>query len=227
MRSRLTSVCILSYLMLVAFNSLPADDPPNKDAAKTKANKQSPEKPEKESARPAGLVPLYKFYDKRLFENVYSHRENEIKSLRSIPTMEEQMILGDVSTVKLPDTVRLWRSVRNGDRKHYHYLRAPGQATKMIIESDLFTVYVWKKPGDGRIPIYCHTWIDGTDVCFDPDLNKLRLYREESKKALGVYRLGLHRADFSIPVFYIYPHKDKTDDEKSKPATDSAKAKST
>lgn len=227
MRSWLRSVCLLSYLVLAVSSSLPADDPPKKEAAETKTGKQAPEKPEKKSARPDNLVPLYKFYDKKLFENVYSHRENEIKALRNIQTMEEQMILGDVSTVKLPDTVRLWRSVRNGDRKHYHYLRAPGAATKMIIESDLFTVYVWKKPGDGRIPIYCTTWTDGTDVCFDPDLDRLRQYRDESKKALGVYRPGLHKADFSIPVFYIYPHKDKTDEEKTKPATDSAKPKST
>ena len=207
-------VCAVAFLTVPVTSLLQAEDPPKKEKPSSTTKKESEEKQgkegdEKESERPDNLIPLYRFYDHNLNENVYSHDMGEVNAWRKLAHMKEQIIVGDVSPVELPDTTHLWRAFRLPDRKHFHYLRAPGKAVKITVENRVFSCFVWKKPGEGRIPIYATTWTDGTDACFDPDLDNQRKYRENTKKALGAYRLGLHNRDFSIPAFYVYPHVDE------------------
>ncbi len=190
---------------------LPADDSPNQE--KTPAKKEAAKK-ENKSERPDNLIPLYRFYNTRTNEHAYTHAVDEVEAWRNVSHVDEHFIVGDVSPMELPETIRLWRAIRDKDKKHYYYLRAPGPAVKLTVDDRAFKCYVWKKPGDGRVPVYATTWTDGTDVAFDPNLNNLRKFREDTKKALGTYRLSLGGRDFGIPVFYVYAHPSEETSEK-------------
>jgi|GEM_PF-3512313 len=177
-------------------------------------------KPEKEK-----LVPLYRFYAKDRNEHVYTHDAGEAAAWRKMKNMDEHGPVGLISPVDLPDTIHIWRAVRPKDGKHYHYSKAPGVADRLVVEDKVFHAYAWKKSGDGRIPVYSSTWLDGTDTFFDSDKNNVRKFSRDSKSALGVDRpeQGL--------VFYVYPAPDKdSDDNEVEPekeevsAADKAKA---
>jgi hypothetical protein len=84
----------------------------------------------------------------------------------------------------------------------YFYLEATRPLPKDVsVEAEQIHIYVWTRPGEGRIPIYASTWTDGTDVFLDPSKDNVQKYIEDSKKALGVNRpyLGV--------IFYIYGAK--------------------
>lgn len=193
-----TSVCYLSL----------ADDTPKEKLSSDRQStrKKTTDKKEAVAVRPDNLVPLYRFYDTIRNEHVYTHSEDEADTWRGIKTVNEHLIVGDVSSVELPDTIRLWRAVRASDGKHYHYTRAPGKAVQLTVEDRVFNCYVWKKPGEGRVPVYSTTWTDGTDAFFDTDLAGVRKFRDDSKKALGTIRPAFIGRDFSTPAFYVYPH---------------------
>lgn len=198
----------LVSLFGISSSGLRADNPSKKKTEKAKnepAESKSADK-EQPAERPDNLVPLYRFYNTITNEHAYTHKTKEIEAWRNVDTVKEHFIVGDVSPVELPGTTRLWRAVRDKDKRHYYYLRAPGKAVRLIVDNENFACYVWKKPGEGRIPIYATTWTDGTDCCFDSNLDSLRKFREDTKKALGTYRLSLGGADYSIPVFYVYSH---------------------
>lgn len=218
MRSWMSSIFVLLCLAFSAFGLSLAEDPPPKDEAKD-ADKAST-KNKKESSKgkftkPENLVPVYRFYNERLNEHVYSTNEDELSKWRNISYMKEQCIIGQVSPVGLVDTTRLWRAVRT-DGRHYHYLQAPGKAGNITVEHQVFGAFVWKRPAEGRVPIYSTTWTDCMDVFFERDLNAVRKFKDDSKKALGVDRLPFAGKNFVTPVFYVYPPAD-TDEEAEKP----------
>jgi hypothetical protein len=169
-----------------------------------------------DAKRPAGLLPVVRFYDHDTDEHMYSLQKEELEQWRGLLHFKEHDVVGCASPVELPDTVRLWRAVHRTGR-HYYYLRTSNKPG-LTVESEIFHVYVWKKPGDGRIPIYAHTWTDGGDVFFSGDMDHIRKFKETSFKALGVNRLPLQGRDIGMPMFYLYP---PLDEEKAAAKTES------
>lgn len=154
---------------------------------------------------PEGLVPMVRFYDKVRNQHSYAVDGKELGEWRKVPTVKEHLTIGDVSTVELPGTMRIWRGVRRKDLRHFYYTKAPGRAPDIDVDNDNFKVYVWKKSGDGRIPVYGSTWIDGGDVFFDLDRDNVKKFTDDSKKALNVERKSLG----NTPIFYVYPPNQK------------------
>ncbi len=154
---------------------------------------------------PEGLVPLIRFYDTKRNQHSYAVEEKELAAWRAVPTVKEHLAIGDVSTVELPGTMRIWRGVRRKDLRHYYYTKAPGRAPDIDVDNENFKVYVWKKSGDGRIPVYGSTWIDGGDVFFDLDRDGVKKFADDTKKALNVERKSLG----NTPIFYVYPPNQK------------------
>ncbi len=145
------------------------------------------------AVEPADLVPVYRFYNKNVNEHAYSFLDRELADWRLADNVEEHIVLGKASAEELPGTMRLYRGVHNKTHKHYYYAIARS--------NDNFPLYVWKNAGDGRIGIYGSTWVDGTDVFFDPDLEMVKKFGADSQKALGVKRKSMG----ITPVFYVYP----------------------
>ena len=176
--------------------------------------------------RPENLVPLMRFYDTKFNEHIYSYSTEEMNKWHQLTHVKEHEIIGDVATSKLPGTVPLWRAVRteNNQSRHYYYLEAVKLPPNTFVDAESFKVYVWTKPGDGRVPIYCTTWIDATDAFMHRELKVVEQNREETEKSTGRLRPGMAGKNFKTPVFYVYPHvaKEKDDPEKpteGKPAT--------
>lgn len=155
--------------------------------------------------RPEGLVPLVRFYDKARNQHSYAVSEKELGEWRKVPTVNEHLTIGDVSTVELPGTMRIWRGVRQKDLRHFYYTKAPGRAPNIDVDNDNFKVYVWKKSGDGRVAVYGSTWTDGGDVFFDLDRDGVKKFTDDTKKALNVERKSLG----NTPIFYVYPPNQK------------------
>ena len=161
--------------------------------------------------RPQNLTPLTRFYDKKRNVHAYAYSDEELAAWRAADGIKEHIFVGDITTMELPGTVRLWRAIREKDKKHFYYITAPRAASGVNVDNENFRVFVWKSPGDGRIPIYGSTWTDGTDVFFDPDPNNVKKFAADTKKALGIERKELGpRA-----VFYVYPHP-KEEESQSK-----------
>lgn len=150
---------------------------------------------------PEDLTPLIRFYNEKVNEHAYSSDAAEQAAWRVAPKVKEHLIIGMVSSKELPGTVRLWRGIRTNDKRHIYYTQAPKGAAPMMADNENFQVYVWKKGGDGRIPVYGSTWIDSSDVFFDCDRANVQKFFDNTKKALNVERRSLGQ----LPVFYVYP----------------------
>lgn len=143
------------------------------------------------------IVPLYRFYNTKRFFHVYAYKQGQLEAFRKMEQMEQQKIIGYVLTKEEPGTQRLWRAVRS-DGRHYYYVQAPRRISKNVrVHAREFQVYVWKRGGDGRVPIFANSWTDGTDMYFDPDKKRIEKFAENTKKALGVTR-----PDYGL-VFYV------------------------
>jgi hypothetical protein len=209
MRSRVLSVFVLSSFLMLLTDSLLADDAkPGKTGAKEETAKKKPAK--KDSGKLEDLVSLTRFYDHKINQHLYTYSEDEADKWREIPDVKEHQIIGDISLVSLPGTVPLWRAVRieGKSARHFYYLKSNGVLKNTFIDAPAFKAYVWTKPGDGRIPIYCTTWTDNSDAFFDPSLEIVRTNRSDTKKSTGVQRPGLGGRDVSVAVFYVYPHSE-------------------
>ncbi len=157
--------------------------------------------------RPEDLKPLYRFFDKVRNHHIYTTDEQELADWRLDQNLKEQVIVGEVASTELPGTVRLWRATRQRDGRQFYYTQAPGKAKGVLVDSEKFHVYIWKRAGDDRVGIFGSTWIDGTDAFFDRDRDKVRKYTEATRKALGVERrhLGQNAA------FYVYSSLEEGD----------------
>lgn len=228
MRIRLSCIGTLGLLTLLIPGLDRADEPSKKQAPAAKKQTESQDADskssgKKEETRPEGLLPFIRFYDHNTNEHMYSLDEDELEGWRDLKHFKEHKIVGYSSPVELPETVRLWRAVgKNG--RHFYYLRTPVKAN-LFVESEKFRVWVWKKPGEGRIPIYAHTWTDGGDVYFDGEMYHIRKFKEDSKKALGVTRPPLSGRDIGVAVFYVYPHVEEAKPEDSKETKKEPEAK--
>ena len=150
---------------------------------------------------PSDLVPMYRFYNKKVNEHGYSFLDREVVDWRKADDVDEHLALGRVCAKELPGTIRMYRGIHNKTKRHYYYTVAPREAKDITVDNDNYPLYVWKNAGDGRIGIYGSTWVDGTDVFFDPDLEMVKKYGSDTKNALGVKRHSLGVA----PLFYVYP----------------------
>lgn len=163
---------------------------------------------EEDEPKPPVRVPLYRFYDNKLFKHIYTTSEDELASWRNNPDLKEQIVIGMVSPTEVEETQRLWRSVRRKDKAHHYYIVAPKVLTDAIVEVDAFSVFVWNKQKKGRVPVYASSWTDGTDLHLDCDIKAVEKYIRDSKKALGVNRLPFGGAKLK-PMFYVYPQKEE------------------
>lgn len=141
------------------------------------------------------LVALYRFYDKRLHEHVYTYGDGEPANWRKHPDMEAERIIGYATLDKETGSTRFWRAIR-GDRKHYFYLSAPTGTKGASLEE--FKAYVWTQKGDSRVPIYGCVLPDGTDLFLDPDAKKVSRFSRETLSGIGQKRISYS------PAFYLY-----------------------
>jgi WD40 repeat protein len=149
---------------------------------------------------PSELAPLTRFYNKITNEHWYSFNETELEYWRKNPNIAEQKCVGMISTKKLPGTIRLYRHIRPNGR-HVYAKDPPISARLAALDEVNFEAYVWAEAGDGRIGLYCSTWLDGTDVFFEPASKIVEKFSADSKRVLRVDRLRPTLEHF----FYIYP----------------------
>jgi hypothetical protein len=131
------------------------------------------------------LVALYRFYDKRLREHVYTYGDGEPADWRRNPDMQGETVIGYATIAQVPGTTRLWRAIR-GDGRHYFYLQAPKGLRDIRIED--FIIYVWAQRGDGRIAVYGCTLPDDTDFFLDQDADKVKSLVQDTFTGTGARR---------------------------------------
>ncbi|HYH64545.1 MAG TPA: WD40 repeat domain-containing protein [Urbifossiella sp.] len=141
---------------------------------------------------------LYRFWDSRLNEHVYSYGDGEPADWRRSGVFHNETIVGYVSTEPLPDTDRLYRAYRR-NRLHYFYLGLPPNKGADIERIEAFGVYVWTKPGDGRIPIHFCSLPDGTDPLFDKSLAHIQKATADTLRVQSIQRKVVEN------YFYVYP----------------------
>lgn len=146
---------------------------------------------------------LYRFYDTKKSEHVYTYGRGEPVRLRKLQHMKGEKIIGYISIKQMPGTKRLYTAVRP-DGLHYYYLRAPKGKTYSIEDS---RIWVWTNKKKGQIPIHACFFPDGTSTLFDSDINLIKNSIKGAKLSTGRKRL-LKRS-----VFYIY-EKPKTESDK-------------
>lgn len=143
------------------------------------------------------LVTLHRFWDKKHKEYVYTYGEGEPADWRRNDAFSSEAVVGSASTAPLPDTVHLYRAFCR-DERHYFYLTVPANATD-IVRMEAFEMYVWTKPGDGRIPIHACFLPDDKDAFFDTNLNAVKDYAARTLKESGQNRKVIES------MFYLYP----------------------
>lgn len=146
------------------------------------------------------LTPLYRFWDKKHNEHVYTYEGTEPLAWRQNPDFEKEVVVGYAVTIKEKDTARLFRAYCK-DGRHYFYLVKPATANDIERIED-FLLYVWTKPGEGRVPVHACFLPDSKDMFFDSDLQKVKDYAEETLRGIGVRRKVLQKA------FYLYQSAD-------------------
>jgi hypothetical protein len=139
---------------------------------------------------------LIRFYDTKRNEHVYTYGEGEPQAWREREELQTETVLGKVALTKEPGTTPLYRAVRK-DGKHYFYLIKPTNISDYKLED--FHVYVWTKPGDGRIPMHACVLPDSIDLFLDNDLKKINEFNSLTLKGIGQKRRTY------MKMFYIYP----------------------
>jgi WD40 repeat protein len=152
-------------------------------------NVPAPPKPE--------LTALLCFWDKTLNEHVYTYGDGEPANWRKNPAFTAKPLVGYVANKQYPDTVRLFRAYCR-DRRHYFYTTKPAGARDIERIED-FLVYVWTKPGDGRVPVHACFLPDDKDPYFDQNLERVKDYVDGTLKGIGKQRKLVEN------YFYVYP----------------------
>ena len=143
------------------------------------------------------LTALLCFWDTTLFEHVYTYGEGEPASWRKNPVFAVKPTVGYVATKQYPDTVPLQRAYCR-DRRHYFYINKPAGASDIERMED-FHVYVWTKPGDGRVPVHACFLPDDKDPYFDQDLKRVKDCVDGTLQGIGKQR------KLAENYFYVYP----------------------
>jgi hypothetical protein len=162
---------------------------PEPEPTPTVPNRPAPSKPE--------VTALYQFWDSSVNEHVYSYGDGEPANWRRNPDFKNEKIIGYVATQQYAGTVPLYRAYCK-DRRHYFYLSKPAGAND-VERMEAFTVYVWKTPGDGRVPVHACFLPDDKDACFDQDLKRIKDYVDGTLKQIGKQRKLVEN------YFYVYP----------------------
>jgi hypothetical protein len=165
---------------------------------------------------PLPRVDLIRFYDTKRNEHVYTYGDGEPQAWRERDEMQTETVLGQVALTKEKGTTPLYRAVRK-DGKHYFYLVKPTNISDYKLED--FHVYVWTKPGDGRIPLHACVLPDSIDLFLDNDLKKINEFNSTTLKGIGQKRRTY------MKMFYIYPPEAEDKPETAeKPKAESKKA---
>lgn len=175
-----------------------------------KADKGKPEKAKVDQEKvPSQRSNLFRFYDKSRNEHVYTVGDDELADWRLREELINETVIGQVAFSKEPDTSPLYRAVRP-DGKHYYYVKKPATVTDFKLED--FPVYIWTKPGEGRVPIHSCVLPDNIDLYLDSDQKKVFDFSSGTLKGIGVKRKNVSR------LFYVYPaitEEGETKDEKA------------
>jgi serine/threonine protein kinase len=172
--------------------SAPAPSPATPSLPEPSASAPSaptPPKPE--------VTPLLCFWDKTLNEHIYTYGDGEPTNWRKNPAFTTKPTVGYVATKQYPDTARLYRAYSR-DRLHYFYLDKPAGARDIERIED-FVVYVWTKPGDGRVPVHACFLPNDKDAYFEQDLDRVKDYVDGTLKGIGKRRKLVEN------YFYVYP----------------------
>jgi hypothetical protein len=155
--------------------------------------------PEEVPATPRKLdtIAIHRFWDTRLREFVYTYGEGEPADWRKSGNFNRETIIGSAAATPQPGTVRLYRAYCR-DQRHYFYITKPVGATD-IERIESFEVYVWTKPGDGRIAIHACFLPDDKDAYFDSSLQSIMEYVDTTLKERGPHRKPVQA------MFYLYP----------------------
>jgi hypothetical protein len=143
------------------------------------------------------LLALYRFWDTRHNEHVYTYGEGEPAAWRKNPAFNGEVLVGYIAVAPQPGAVKLYRAYCR-DQRHYFYLTKPTGATD-IERSEAFEVYVWTQPGDGRIAVHACFLPDDKDAYFDRDLANVKEYTAGTLKQIGKQRKVVEA------MFYVYP----------------------
>jgi hypothetical protein len=170
---------------------------------------------------PPPRIDLIRFYDTKLNEHIYTYGDGEPQAWRERDGIEGETVVGQVALTKEKGTTPLYRAVRK-DGRHYFYLVKPTAASDFKLED--FHVYVWTKPGDGRVPVHACVLPDSIDLFLDTDLKKVNDFTAVTQKGIGIKRKTFSR------MFFVYPpdveDKANADDKTNadaKPKTDGKK----
>src|SRR5690606_4985913 len=98
------------------------------------------------------------------------------------------------------NTARLYRYTMR-DQRHVYSKDRPTSSRLPSVEHTALDAHLWTKPGEGRIGLYCSTFVDGTDVYLEAGLQNVEKYSADTKSELGVDRL---RPTLE-PLYYVYP----------------------
>jgi len=144
------------------------------------------------------LVPLRRFYNTHTNEHQYTTDEVEAAKWRKLEHFNEQVIVGFVSRSESEGTVRLYRGSKANGRHVYYVGQRPGSVRTV---DDNFKAHVWRAGDDGRVGVYCSTWIDGGDVYFDDLIEAVDRFSANTLKDLKVTRL---RPQVTA-TYFVYP----------------------
>lgn len=146
------------------------------------------------------LTALYRFWDKRTNEHVYTYGDGEPAEWRKNPAFEQEKVVGYAVYKPEADAVRLYRVLcRDGRHRFSLRLARSAEVVKDIARVEDFTLYVWTKPGDGRVPVHACFLPDDRDFYFERDMAAVRSYTDETLKVIGKQRLIVEN------MFYLYP----------------------
>ncbi len=155
------------------------------------------------AAGPA-YTPLYRFWDSRVKEHLYTYEGTEPVAWRAAGNFGNEHVVGYAVNTPEPGTVRLWRAYCK-DGRHYFYIDKPATANDIERIED-FLLYVWTQPGDGRVPVHASYLPNDKDPLFDTNLEAIRQNALDTQRLTGVARKVVES------VFYVLPQKagDKT-----------------
>jgi hypothetical protein len=157
---------------------------------------ETPDAPDSASSKPE-VTALLCFWDTNLNEHVYTYGDGEPADWRKNPVFSAKPTVGYVATKQYPDTVPLHRAYCR-DQRHYFYLTRPAGATDVERMED-FHVFVWTKPGDGRVAVHACFLPDDKDAYFEQDLKRVKDYVDGTLKGIGKQRKLVEN------YFYVYP----------------------
>jgi formylglycine-generating enzyme required for sulfatase activity len=165
---------------------------------------------------PPALWALYRFYDRKLNEHIYTYGLGMPPIIRSNPNMSDETIIGYIAVSDVPGTRRFWNVIRV-DGSHYFSIDRP--TLEGFVRVEKFEVYVWRDNGIGRIPIHGCWLPDGTDLFLDSDLEAVKKVVDTTRRTTGVNR------QVATPMFYVYKSEIAANSRDQRPASALADAR--